>query len=121
MLVACRRTKPRRMGAMISPSLEELVDPELKAAVKSKCGAKNLVLAEDQEKNTDADAEQRKRIRVADAGIRSECHRYSYSMAEFLFRPHSHKNQKPCCLPRKRRGGRTCIDFATILGSACEG
>src|SRR5438309_10381538 len=91
MLVACRRTKPRRMGAMISPSLEELVDPELKAAVKSKCGAKNFVLAEDHEKNTDADAEQRKRTRVADVGIRSEFHRYSYSIAELLFRSNSHE------------------------------
>src|SRR5437660_762473 len=53
----------------ISPSFEEFVDPELKAAVKSKCGAKNFVLAEDQEKNPYPDAEQGKRIVVAGAGI----------------------------------------------------
>ena len=57
---ACRvpenKTSQNGRHERISPSLEELVDPELKAAVKSKCGAKNLVLAEDQEKNTDADA-----------------------------------------------------------------
>ncbi len=66
----------------ISPSLEELVDPELKAAVESKCGAENFVLAEDQEKNTDADAEQGQCIAVADAGIRSEFDRCSHSTAQ---------------------------------------
>ncbi len=52
----------------ISPSLEELVDPELKAAVKSKRRAENFVLAEDQEKNSDADAKEGERITVAIAG-----------------------------------------------------
>jgi hypothetical protein len=36
-------------------------------------------------------------------------------MAKVLFRPTSHKNQKPCRFPHKRRGGRLCIDFATIF------
>src|SRR5437016_7844739 len=97
MLVACRRTKPRRMGAMISPSLEELVDPELKAAVKSKCGAKNFVLAEDQEKNTDADAEQGKRIPVADAGNRSEFHRAPILWRSSYFdRIHTREESRGC-------------------------
>jgi len=40
----------------VSASLEEFVDPELKAAMKSKCCAENFVLAKNQEKNTHADA-----------------------------------------------------------------
>jgi hypothetical protein len=53
----------------ISPSLEEFVDPELKAAMKSKGCAEHFVLGEDQEKNADADAEQGERIVIASVGI----------------------------------------------------
>jgi len=42
----------------VSASLEEFVDPELKAAVKMKCCAENLVLAENHKKNTYTDAQQ---------------------------------------------------------------
>ena len=66
----------------VSSAFEELVDPELKAAVKSKCSAENFVLTEDQEKNPYADAEHSKRIVIAGAGIRTKIHRYSDPMAE---------------------------------------
>ncbi len=53
----------------VSPTLEEFVDPELKAAVKSEGCAENFVLGEDQEKNTDADTEQGEGIAVTSAWI----------------------------------------------------
>ena len=53
----------------ISASLKELVDPELKTTVKSKCCAEDFVFTEDQEKNTHANAEQGERIAVPRAGI----------------------------------------------------
>ncbi len=68
----------------VSAALEEFVDPELKAAVKSECCAENFVLAEDQEKNTDAYAEQGERLAVASAGIRRKSHSDCHSIAEFL-------------------------------------
>ena len=49
--------------------LEKAVDPELKAAVKRERCAENLVLAEDQEKKPYTDAQHRKRVVVASAGI----------------------------------------------------
>src|SRR5438876_4993266 len=66
----------------VSSALEESVDPELKAAVKSKCSAENFVLTEDQEKNPYPNSEQSKRIVIAGAGIRTKIHRYSDPMAE---------------------------------------
>src|SRR5437773_9243601 len=66
----------------ISPALQELIDPELKAAVKCKCGAENFVLLEDQEKNPHTDTDQGKRSAVADTGIRRKIHRHSHSTVE---------------------------------------
>ena len=53
----------------ISASIEEFVDPELKSAVESKCCPEDFVFAEDQEKNTYANAEQGQRIAVPRVGI----------------------------------------------------
>ena len=53
----------------VSPTLEEFVDPELKAAVKSEGRTKDFVLAEDQEKNAHADAEQGESVIIASPGI----------------------------------------------------
>jgi len=71
MIVACGEDEAAEDGhhERISASVEEFVDPELKAAVKSKCCAEDFVLAEYQEKNTHADAEQGQRIAVPRADI----------------------------------------------------
>ena len=53
----------------VSPTLEEFVDPELEAAMKGEGRAKDFVLAEDQEKDANADAEQGESITIARAGI----------------------------------------------------
>jgi len=53
----------------ISASVEEFVDPELKAAVKSKCCAEDFVWPNIKKKNTHADAEQGQRIAVPRADI----------------------------------------------------
>src|SRR5439155_25289486 len=73
----------------VSSALEELVDPELKAAVKCEGGAENFVLTEDQEKNPYPNSEQSKRIVIAGAGIRTKIHRYSDPMAELPLRRNS--------------------------------
>jgi hypothetical protein len=52
----------------VSPCLDKFVNPELKAAVKSKCGSENFVLSEDQEKNAHADAQKGESIAVASGG-----------------------------------------------------
>jgi len=75
----------------VNASLEEFVDPELKAAVKCECRAKNFVLAEDQEKNTNADAEQGERIAVTSAGIWRKSHRDYRSMTEFPLQLNSYE------------------------------
>ena len=75
----------------VNASLEEFVDPELKAAVKSKCRAEHFVLAEDQEKNTNADAEQGERIAVTSAGIGRKSHHDYRSMAEFPLQLNSYE------------------------------
>lgn len=48
----------------IGALLEELVDPELKAAVKGELGAEDFVLREDQEEKADCDAENGERTGV---------------------------------------------------------
>jgi len=53
----------------VSATLEEFVDPELKAAVKSEGRTEDFVLAENQEKNAHTDAKQGESMTIASAGI----------------------------------------------------
>ena len=63
------KTTQNRCHEGISPTLEEFVDPELEAAMKGKGRAKDFVLAEDQEKDSGADAEQGESITIASVGV----------------------------------------------------
>jgi hypothetical protein len=53
----------------VSSAFEKFVDPELEAAMKGEARAENFVLAEDQEKYADADAQQGECVGIARAMI----------------------------------------------------
>jgi len=63
------KTAEHRNHEGINPSLEKLVDPELESAVKREFRAEDFVLTENQKENTDGNAQYRKGVSVARAGI----------------------------------------------------